>query len=49
MFMENYLLFEGALAADPVGEAFALLSLSIGYANHSLSISDIQVEGKYSF
>lgn len=47
--MENCLPFEGALGAGPVGEAFALVSLSIRYANYSLSISDAQVEGKYFF
>lgn len=49
MFTENYLPFEGVLAADPVEEECALISLSIRYTNYSLSISDTQVEGKYSF
>lgn len=49
MFMENCLPFEGALGADPAGQTFALMSLGIRYANYSLSISDAQVEGKYSF
>lgn len=47
--MENCLPFEGALGADPAGEAFGLVSLSIRNANYSLSISNAQVEGKYSF
>lgn len=40
MFLENCLPFEGALGADPVGEAFAFLSPSSRYA---------QMEDKYSF
>lgn len=44
--MENCLPFEGALGAHPVGEAFALMSLSIRYADYS--VSDAQVEDKYS-
>jgi len=36
--------------ADPlVEEAFARMSLSINYVGISLSTSDAQMEGKYSF
>ena len=48
--MENCLPFGNALAADLlVGKAFAHMSLSTRYAGNSLSISDAQMEGKYSF
>ena len=48
--MENPRLLEEVLAADLlVGEAFAHMLLSIRCAANSLSISDAQVEGKYSF
>lgn len=49
MLVETCLPFERALGTDPVGEAFALMCRSIRYADYSLSITDAQVEGKYSF
>lgn len=47
--MENCLPFDNTLAAGLVRETFVHMPLSTRYAGNSLSVSDAQVESKYSF